>query len=123
MFGEEIVQEIDKTLDQLIQNAEVISGVDLKELSESEMDAFQKTQESLLQRLMHMDQMLGSKLKASQKPPSANLQQKRMKFERLKTNYSKGIAERIKTRPIVCKRKAKRFFDLRSRKKSILVNC
>ena len=28
MFGEDIVQEIDKTLDQLIQNAEVISKAD-----------------------------------------------------------------------------------------------
>ena len=121
MFGEEIVQEIDKTLDQLIQNAEVISGVDLKELSESELDAFQKTQESLLQRLMHMDQMLGSKIKTVKKP-GGNIQQKLLKFERLKSNYSKGIAETIKMRPIVCKRKAKRFFDLRSRRKGILIS-
>ena len=60
MFGEDIVQEIDKTLDQLIQNAEVISKADFTELSDTELEAFQKTQESLLQHLLHMDQFLST---------------------------------------------------------------
>ena len=54
MFGEEILLEIDGTLDQLIRNAEVIQKVDMLDLTETEIEAFKKTQESLLQHLMHM---------------------------------------------------------------------
>ena len=56
MVGEEIILEIDATLDRLICNAEAVQNVNFNELSETEIKAFQKTQESLLQHLMHMDQ-------------------------------------------------------------------
>jgi DNA gyrase/topoisomerase IV subunit A len=116
MFGEEIVLEIDKTLDQLIRNAEVISTVDLKELSETEVEAFQKTQESLLHHLMSMDKALSAKAKTAQN----KLLEKRQKFEKMKSSYSRSIAESAAHRPIICKRKAKRFFDLRSRNKVLI---
>jgi hypothetical protein len=118
MFGEDIVQEIDKTLDQLICNAEVISSVDLSDLTESELDAFQKTQESLLQRLMHMDERLAAQRQRSKQPAQIHLREKLFRFEELKSDYSQKISQRRSGCAIRCKRRAKRFFDLRSRKGS-----
>jgi hypothetical protein len=58
--GEEILADIDTTLDQLIQNAEVIR---YDYLCENEIEALQKTQESLLARLIHMDLLLDNEQK------------------------------------------------------------
>ena len=58
MVAQEILMEIDATLDRLIQNAEAIADVDINELTVTELEAFQKTQESLVQHLLHTDQRL-----------------------------------------------------------------
>ncbi|HKY99947.1 MAG TPA: hypothetical protein VJ112_02155 [Rhabdochlamydiaceae bacterium] len=52
--GEEILADIDATLDQLIENANVINQISLNTLFQDEVDALQKTQESLLSRLINM---------------------------------------------------------------------
>ncbi len=120
MIGQEILQEIDSTLDQLIRNAEIIQNVDLKELSESEMDGFQKTQDSLIQHLLHMDQFLSQKkdgLKVPEpKSAGATIQQKLFRFERLKTAYHKSIKEipTCKT-AILLKRRNKRLLEVDQR--------
>ena len=44
MVGEEIIQEIDATLDLLIRNAEALQNTNVQELSTAEIEAFQKTQ-------------------------------------------------------------------------------
>lgn len=115
MLGEEILLEIDGTLDQLIRNAEVIQRVDLKSLSETEIDAFQKTQESLLQHLMHMDQFLVTKrnsLKVQDKrSASFKIQEKLLKFEKMKSTYHKSISEVQAKMPIFSKRRSKRFLN------------
>lgn len=103
-----IVQGIEETLDQLILNAETISNADMNELSDMELDAFQKTQESLLNNLLKMDTL--------HKTASFKLHEKRKRFEALKSNYTLKL-ENLDQRPIVCKRRAKRFFDLRGRRK------
>ena len=117
MFGQDILLEIDSTLDQLILNAETIQGVDVNELNETEVDAFQKTQESLLQHLMHMDQRLVQKRDSLKIPDtrsaSHKIQEKLLRFERLKTGYSKTLEERMLRRPILAKRKSKRLLVLR----------
>lgn len=56
--GKEILADIDATLDQLIQNAEAVRNVSVKILSEQEVGALKKTQESLLARLMDMNKLL-----------------------------------------------------------------
>lgn len=95
MIGEEILMEIDSTLDQLICNAEAIQTVSLSELSETEIEAFQKTQESLLQHLIHMDQFLETKSKSlkvqDKKSSRFQIQEKLQKFEKLKDSYHKNI--------------------------------
>lgn len=57
MFGEEILFEIDDTLGKLARNAEALQDVERSSLSEVELEAFQKTQESLLHHLLHMDEL------------------------------------------------------------------
>lgn len=115
MFGEEILLEIDGTLDQLIRNAEVIQRVDLKDLSETEIDAFQKTQESLLHHLMHMDQFLVTKrtsLKLQDKrSASYKIQEKLLRFEQMKSSYHKNFAELQKKVAVLSKRRGKRLLE------------
>ncbi len=115
MVGEEILLEIDGTLDQLIRNAEAIQTVDLKDLNETEIDAFQKTQESLLQHLIHMDQFLVVKRESLklQDKRSANfkIQEKLLRFEKMKTSYHKNLSDLQRKMPIFSKRRNKRMLN------------
>ena len=118
MIGEEILLEIDGTLDRLIQNAEAIENIDLDELSEMELSAFQNTQESLLHHLLTMDQYLVEKKDSLKKPLKASsnikLQEKLLRFEKMKISYSKSLSDARKKTPILLKRRNKRFLSLSS---------
>lgn len=114
MFGEEILIEIDTTLDRLICNAEAIQSVDINDLSETEIEAFQKTQESLLQHLIHMDQFLETKRNSlrlqDKRSASYKIQEKLLKFEKLKSSYHKNIAETAARKTeILLKRRSKKL--------------
>lgn len=113
MVGEEILLEIDGTLDQLIKNAEALQTADLKELSETEIDAFQKTQESLLHHLMYMDRFLVTKRTSlklqNKKSAQFKIQEKLLKFEKMKDSYHKNLAEARQKTSIFSKRKNKRL--------------
>lgn len=115
MFGEEILTEIDTTLDQLIRNAEVIQNTNLEELSVTEIEGFQKMQESLIQHLIHMDQHFETKRKElkilDKRSANYQIQEKLIKFEKLKSEYHKNISQTmIKGRtPFLSKRRTKRF--------------
>ena len=115
MSGLKMIEEIDSTLDQLILNAEVISNADLNDLSQMELKAFKKTQESLLNHLLIMDSL------QDKRSASLKLHEKRMRFEKLKNRYSKELNEILDCKPIVCKRRNKKFFDLRGRRSKVLV--
>ena len=108
MFGQEILIEIDSTLDRLICNAASLQKADLNEFSETEIEAFQKTQESLLHHLLHMDEKLKEK-KIDPRSASVKLQQKRKQFEQLKVVTQNRISEAERKMPFLVKRKAKRF--------------
>ena len=56
--SEKILADINATLDQLIENADVFKCVSVNPLFASEIEALQKTQESLLARLVHMQDLL-----------------------------------------------------------------
>lgn len=113
MIGEDILLEIDQTLDQLIRNAETIQKVNVNELTETEVDGFQKTQESLLQHLLHMDEFLVAKRNSLklQNKKSANfkIQEKLLKFEKMKNSYHKNFVSLEKRMPIFSKRRGKRL--------------
>lgn len=116
MIGQEILIEIDATLDLLIRNAEVIQKVNIQELSVEEIEAFQKTQESLIQHLIHMDQCFEEKKKdlslPNKKGATYQIQEKRRKFERLASAYHETIKRTQTTSSILSKRRSKRFLTL-----------
>ena len=114
MVGEDILLEIDGTLDQLIRNAEAMEHVEITTLSETEIDAFQKTQESLLHHLIRMDEAFAkqrNQLKVMDKrSASYKIREKMLRFEKMKDSYHQGIIKAKAKVPILSKRKAKRFF-------------
>ncbi len=116
MVGEDILLEIDHTLDRLIRNAEAIEHVDLKDLTEVEIDYFQKTQESLLQHLIHMDEFFVEK-KNSLKVPDKRcarfkIQEKLLRFEKMKEAYHPNLTKAIGKLQVLSKRKFKRFLNI-----------
>ncbi len=89
MKGREILAAIDGTLDQLIQNAETMGKVSSETLSSVEKEAFQKTQESLLAKLLHMDTRLQENSQQLRiRRPSYNIQEKLQYFHRLDRKFS-----------------------------------
>ncbi len=96
MFSEEILGEIDLTLDRLIENATAMKDFTLLK---EEVKAFQKTQESLLEHLIHMDELLEEKRKklkihkSEQKRKIIN--QKLNQFEKLNYNFIKNVFQKI----------------------------
>src|SRR5690349_10674856 len=117
MAAEEILMEIDATLDRLIQNAEAITGAELEGLSIIELEAFQKTQESLIQHLLHTDQRLEAQRKEfsrlDKRSASFKIAEKRAKFEKLKSSYHKTVSETIEQKlSILSKRRSKRFLGV-----------
>ena len=113
-MGQNLVQEIDQTLDLLIKNAEMISQVDLKDLSEFELAGFQKTQESLLHHLLHVDSLLEKTTKLEKKfhPKTAavQIQEKKKRFDQLNQEFNQELLT-VKNKPIICKRKAKKLIS------------
>ncbi len=106
---EEILADIDATLDQLIQNADSIQHVPLKTLQENEVEALQKTQESLLARLIHMDCLLDPDQKKIQirKQPIVyqHIQQKISAFGKLNARLIQDVATRFGKKPRVHRKK------------------
>jgi hypothetical protein len=113
MFAEEILLNIDSTLELLIKNAETLREANVEELTESEINAFQKTQESLLRKFLFMDQMLETKRKKQRVPDKRSstykIQRKFAHFEKLKAQTNETICEARKKQPILAKRKRKRY--------------
>lgn len=84
--GEEILAEIEATLDQLIQNASALNEVS----GDSEL---QKKQDRLLDHLLHMDRLLDDETKRHQLQTMPDLyralEQKVRKFSTLNVNLLK----------------------------------
>jgi len=56
--GDDILEEIDETIDQLLQNADVLKQIASHSEYREEKEALEKTQDSLLAHLIHMDCLL-----------------------------------------------------------------
>ena len=89
---DEILADIDTTLDQLIQNAGVIDRVSVESLCENEIEALQKTQESLLARLMHIEGDQKFQIKKKMNP---GIQQKIAEFGRLNARLIHDVATKF----------------------------
>jgi len=95
MFSEDLVDEIDLTLDKLIENANAMKSV---ELTKEEIEAFQKTQESLLAHLVSLDQLLQIKRKILNLPKrkQITIKSKMQTFQRLNSSFIKNTTKQIK---------------------------
>ena len=106
--GEEILADIDATLDQLIKNAEAVRGISFDTLFENEVAALQKTQESLLAHVIHMDQLMGEeKKKTPQRRKSMRYQeikQKVAEFTKLNSELIADVTVRFATKPMAIKK-------------------
>ena len=95
--SEEILMDIDATLDQLIENADVINKISFATLFVSEVEALQKTQESLLARLVHMNDLLkGQKKEEIEASPFGGIEQKILRFGKLNARMINNVAGRIR---------------------------
>ena len=116
MFADEIILEIDYTLEQLIKNAETFQRASISELSEAEINAFQKTQESLLHRFLFMDRALETKRndlsKLDKRSAKQKIQEKLARFEKLKNTVNSTIRDSSKKQEFFAKRKHKRYLNL-----------
>jgi hypothetical protein len=95
--GEEILADIDDTLDHLIENADVIKKISINSLYTSEIEALQKTQESLLARLVHMNNLLKSQKKSEEGQKSVcSIEEKILRFGKLNAQIMSHAAAKIK---------------------------
>ena len=93
--GEEILADIDATLDQLICYANAAQNMALDDL---EVEALQKTQESLLARLIHMDNLLANERKKPKAKSYQDFQQKIARYSRLNAQLIDGVASQFARR-------------------------
>jgi hypothetical protein len=99
--GEEILADIDQTLDQLIENADIINRISFNALFTSEVQALQKTQESLMARLMHMHELLEKDKKqqfSTKKNQSVNqIKEKLKEFGQLNAQLIEYLTQKVRT--------------------------
>ncbi len=95
MKGEEILREIDNTLEQLLQNADVLQQIDDNPEYCQEKQALEKTQDSLLAHLIHMDCLLDrEKISMKKKENTAcNISQTLSSINRLDEDFIEKICE------------------------------
>lgn len=97
MFSEEILQEIDITLDKLIENATLMKTTSLKK---EEMENFQKTQNSLLETLLHLNTLLEEKSKTLKiqnlDQRKQSFAQKLKQFQNLNSHFIKNASEKLR---------------------------
>ncbi len=87
MLEEEILIEIDSTLDQLLLNAETMKEASICNLKEEEIEGFYKTQESLIEHLLYLDESFSQKHSSlkeiNKKSANLQLQKKILKLEKI----------------------------------------
>jgi len=105
---EQILADIDSTLDQLIRNAEVIHIVPIENITEIEIAALQKTQTSLVAHLFHMNALLNKekKQKLLHKKSAAQLEEKMTQFSRLNAKLINNVTSKFSIKSKRALRKA-----------------
>ena len=90
MYFEEIVEEIEKTIDQLIENAKLMQDdVHRKE----KILGFQKRQNSLLEYLHSMNAFLEKNESKMPKEQQTNILEKFASFEKLNSDFIKRVSK------------------------------
>jgi len=125
--GEKILADIDATLDQLIQNADVMQNVPVASLDESEIEALQKTQESLLAHLIHIEQRLDNDQKKAEIRKKTerytHIQQKIIHYSRLNERLMRNMESRFGVNAIKAKKKMSKRTRIGRNRKRTSVAC
>lgn len=99
---EEILADIDTTLDQLIQNADAVQQISHRSLFTNEIELLQKTQESLLARLLDMQALYNSQHKketiAKAQFSFVHIERKLVRFGKLNAKMIHKLENRFKSR-------------------------
>lgn len=92
---EEILAELDATLDQLILNASIIDKSNFHILEAIEVDSLQKTQESLMARFAHTQEHLNSKISTKK---CEQIHEKLTQFSLLNANLIDSFSKQLRPR-------------------------
>lgn len=112
--GKEILEDIDATIEQLIANATAMKRAFVSDVLLHEIEALQKTQESLLARLMHRHTLLQEKKKkiTPTKLQTKLLQKKMIDYDkahiRMMAEARKQLAIKNRKKPLKMSKRAKR---------------
>ena len=123
MFAQEILSEIDITIDKLIANAETMNKLSNVEIIKEEIDSLQNTQEQLISHLIQMDSEFKSKQKEIKKPnlnsATIKIRNKMRKFEDLNSKFINKVSQEINLIHFEEKQNHK---DIKIRKKRVRQN-
>jgi len=89
---EEILAELDSTLDQLMQNASIVCEKELHVLDAIEISSLHKTQESLLARFSHTQEELPE---TTSKKKYENLHNKVRKMNELNSSFMVALEKQL----------------------------
>ncbi len=98
--SEEILCAIDATLDQLITNTETINEAPILSLCDNELDAMNRTQESLIARFIHMNELLELSNKINEKGEDQldTIEQKMKRFRLLNNQLLSSLTRHVSRR-------------------------
>ncbi len=114
MREKELISKIDFTLHRLSENAGAFEVADLEDLMEEEVEAFEKTQESLLNHLLEID----SSLQNMRSPPLRNtpiaeaIRERSMRIQTARRDFDQAMQRAAKRRPLFSKRRFKRRLEI-----------
>ena len=89
---EEILAELDSTLDQLMQNASVVCEEELHVLDSIELSSLHKTQESLLAKFSHTQEELP---KTTSTRKYENLHDKVKRMNKLNSSFMEALEKQL----------------------------
>ncbi len=97
--GDEILADIDQTLDQLIRNAHLLQQVSEREAFASYSARMHKTQTSLAARVLHMEELLhDTEVKADERSPLYEVIQKKItQYKKLNNEMLNLLSLRFQT--------------------------
>jgi len=123
MFAQEILSEMDITIDKLIDNAETMNKLSNVGIIKEEIDSLQSIQEQLISHLIQMDSELKSKNKEIKKPnlnsASIKIRNKMRKFEGLNSKFISKTSEEIN---LIHFEEKRNYKNIRIRKKRVRQN-
>lgn len=115
--GEEVLDDLDTTLDELIVNAHTLREIQQSDRFKTEAEALEKTQESLLARILYRQQLLDEKRKLELTQRAAEkealIDQKIEHFAKINTELPFPVVsalkpKRFKRRPLKISRRRTR---------------